>query len=319
MSEKPWLSNREWIFVIILVVLSQFLLHQYASNVKDETQVINYISFSGTIVSIILAVLAIIYSFFQSITQQGNSDKIASNLESLTNVASTVNKSVDTMTSQVESLNSVVSDVQRLPSEIVALVSIALEKLNREHVTDITTVMSEHVATILSIKDSDSLKNKADKHADDGEKEENGSYHDVHSSRWSIITTTIMSCVIVNKLNVVDVVYELVEYLEGDPQVLREITIMITGASSSIATLRDLGLVDEDKKEGFYFIKSNDDQGNMTSRLCSIIAVYYSSAITDIHEKFNDEGAAALIKALKLTPDSCNAEKLDIVKKLIVI
>lgn len=139
--ERAWLSNREWIFVIILVILSQFLLHQYSSNMMNETQVINYISFSGTIVSIILAVLAIIYSFFQSITQQGNSDKIASNLESLTGVASTVNVSVDKMTSQVDTLNTVVNTVKSLPEDIVALVSEALEKLNREHVIDMRSLL----------------------------------------------------------------------------------------------------------------------------------------------------------------------------------
>lgn len=240
--EKPWLSNREWIFLIILVILSQFLIHQYASNVMNETQVINYISFSGTIVSIILAVLAIIYSFFQSITQQSNSDKIASNLESLTGVASTVNASVDKMTSQVDTLNTVVNTVQSLPKDIVSLVSEALEKLNREHVIDMKSLLDPLVVRKAEFDAFNSKKDDNMTSLNINQAEKRKVYDNV---RWSSLTTTIVACLLVKKISPVKFAFNISVASSKDTESLNELTILCSGVNAVLLFLSTFGILSE--------------------------------------------------------------------------
>ena len=318
--EKSWLSNREWVFVIILVIMSQFLLHQYASNMMNETQVINYISFSGTIVSIILAVLAIIYSFFQSITQQGNSDKIASNLESLTGVASMVNASVDTMTNQVESLNTVVSEVQSLPSDIVLLVTNALEKLNKEHVVDIKEILSTYIEQVSEGKKTEAKSNEEIRNEAIGEVGADTKWEDIHCARWSILTTTMLSCFLINRLNVVDVLVDIVKSTIDSPKSLRELTILFTGATGAVSILKGIELVkeykDPDGRNDYYYISSDEATNSTRLKLIGFIGLYYRDAYTDITEKFDKKTSGALINALKLTSDSGLLSKEEIMKKV---
>lgn len=322
--EDAWLSNREWVFVIILVILSQFILHQYSSNMMNETQVINYISFSGTIVSIILAILAIVYSFFQSITQQSNSDKIASNLESLTGVASTVNTSVDTMTAQVETLNTVVDDVRKLPSDIVFLVSSALEKLNKEHVVDIRAAFSEYIEAVQLNKDSDSAQNQKINDevviGTDPKSAKRG-----HNARWSILTTTMVACILVNRLKISKLLMDILIGANGNKETVDELTILYTGATSAIRALKALDIVHEyecedegsEDSDSYYYVSASNDVGNIRLKLLSMISIYYRDAYDDINRKLGRSMGSVLIGALELTPESKEINKDDIVSRVV--
>lgn len=320
--EKAWLSNREWIFVIILVILSQFLLHQYASNVMNEIQVINYISFSGTIVSIILAILAIVYSFFQSITQQSNSDKIASNLESLTGVASSVNTSVDIMGTQVETLNMVVDDVKKLPSDIVTLVSEALAKLNKEHVVDIRAAFSEYIESVKSNKELDTIQSQ--KINDEIIVEEGrGSTKRQHNARWSILTTTMVACFLVNRLKTYKVFADILKGANGNQDIISELTILYTGALSAIKVLKALEIIDEYKLEegeihdSFCYVPSGNEYDKVRIKLLSVFCLYYRDAYNDINKRLGDTMGKVLIDALGITVESQKMNKDEIASRMV--
>lgn len=62
-------SRREWIFVIIILMLLQFIGGWMALVYGSSTSALGYVSFAGTIVSIILGLIAIIYAYVQSFTQ----------------------------------------------------------------------------------------------------------------------------------------------------------------------------------------------------------------------------------------------------------
>ncbi len=57
------LETREWVFIMLIVVLIQFIIQASAWLYGGNSGALGYLSFAGTAVSIILAVLAIIYSF----------------------------------------------------------------------------------------------------------------------------------------------------------------------------------------------------------------------------------------------------------------
>lgn len=77
------LKTREWIYTIIIVVLVQFLIQFSAWLYSGNVGALNYISFAGTLISIVLAVLAIIYSYVQSVSQANTTLNITKQVDSL--------------------------------------------------------------------------------------------------------------------------------------------------------------------------------------------------------------------------------------------
>lgn len=86
-------SRREWIFIIIIIILVQFVAQYAAFLYSEDSSVLGYISISGTIVSITLALLAIIYSYYQSASQQATSSSINTQIEKLISVVDQVKSS----------------------------------------------------------------------------------------------------------------------------------------------------------------------------------------------------------------------------------
>jgi hypothetical protein len=63
------LKTREWIGIIVIVTLIHFMISYVSFDFGTSGRALGYISFAGTIVSIILGVIAILYSFYQSNSQ----------------------------------------------------------------------------------------------------------------------------------------------------------------------------------------------------------------------------------------------------------
>jgi hypothetical protein len=95
MSEQS--SLRRWSFSslevflgIATLVLTQYLLHTWANRHAVNPNLVNQISFTGTIMSIVLAVLAIVYSYYQNATQQQVSHNVAAQVDLLQGVVTDV-------------------------------------------------------------------------------------------------------------------------------------------------------------------------------------------------------------------------------------
>lgn len=83
-------TTREWIFVFIIASIVQGVVW-YASFVNaGNASALTYVSFSGTLISIILAVLAIGYTYGESVAQKNKSDNVASQISSLNDVIKNV-------------------------------------------------------------------------------------------------------------------------------------------------------------------------------------------------------------------------------------
>lgn len=80
------LTTREWIFIILFLSLLQGIIW-YASFVNaGNSSALNYISFAGTLISIILAILAIGYTYGESISEKNKSNAIANQIDTLNGV-----------------------------------------------------------------------------------------------------------------------------------------------------------------------------------------------------------------------------------------
>ncbi|WMO23894.1 hypothetical protein NI374_06450 [Vibrio parahaemolyticus] len=93
-------SKREWILFIIIISLVQGFVWYSAFVNAGNGSALNFISFAGTLVSIILAVLAIGYTYGESITQKNHSDTVVNQISKL-------NDAIDTISGQTESFNQI--------------------------------------------------------------------------------------------------------------------------------------------------------------------------------------------------------------------
>lgn len=118
MSTQKTLNTREWILVVVLLMLLQALIHFWSTETMSSSQIVNYISFAGTIVSIILAVLAIVYSFYQNFSQQNNVESISKEVENLKRTAIEVRESAQVISNTTDCLPKIMEDVTLLPQKI---------------------------------------------------------------------------------------------------------------------------------------------------------------------------------------------------------
>ncbi len=113
-------SRREWLMLIVILLFAEagalIASHSFMSN----QDVINYISFASTIASLILAILAIVYGFYQSESQKRTGDGIERHL---INVRDTTGEMRDVSADLVKNAKG----VEKLSLNIDTLVS-ALEQ-----------------------------------------------------------------------------------------------------------------------------------------------------------------------------------------------
>lgn len=99
------MKTREWLFTIAIVILIQFIVQVGALTFSSDNNVLNYISFAGTIVSIILATIAIVYSFVQTISQQSSASNISNQVDKLMSVVGVIDESKKTIKTSIQHLN----------------------------------------------------------------------------------------------------------------------------------------------------------------------------------------------------------------------
>lgn len=69
-----------WLLGLFIVIETQYIINGWVTGYGNNQTIVNYVSFAGTIVSIILAVLAIVYSYYQNFAQQRDSTTIATQI-----------------------------------------------------------------------------------------------------------------------------------------------------------------------------------------------------------------------------------------------
>ena len=127
------MKTREWLLIIFIVMLVQFIVQVSAWLYGSNQSALGYISFAGTIVSIILAVLAIVYSYVQSITQQNSSNTIANQVNKLIDVVERVDDSKSELNVSLDKLRGI---RERLET------SVAYQEKTHAAVDDINKKMS---------------------------------------------------------------------------------------------------------------------------------------------------------------------------------
>ena len=96
-----WIEKKDLLYWLLLILLGSISLFTY--QYKDATEVISHWGFAGTIVSIILAVIAIGFTLFQTLSSNLSSEKIAVSADKIEKV--TNNLDTETLLESSEIMN----------------------------------------------------------------------------------------------------------------------------------------------------------------------------------------------------------------------
>lgn len=107
MSKKQPFSKREWIQMIILLSLFQAFFWYVVFENGQSASALGYVSFAGTLVSIILAVLAIGYTYGESISSKNKNDALAEQINTL----GTLIESVEIEAKSLEKIQDISSEL----------------------------------------------------------------------------------------------------------------------------------------------------------------------------------------------------------------
>ncbi|WP_417552051.1 hypothetical protein [Marinomonas fungiae] len=132
MSDKPEskkFTTREWIFVFIIASLVQGAVWYISFVNAGNPSALTYVSFAGTLISIILAVLAIGYTYGESVSQKNKSDSVASQINSLNEVI----KNVKIETESLNAISNISNDLKGLHDHFKGEMQRNHEKVSEIH------------------------------------------------------------------------------------------------------------------------------------------------------------------------------------------
>lgn len=104
-------STREWWLLIFILILIQFVVQWFSYQYSGSSNALGYISFAGTLVSIILGLVAIIYSFVQSISHTSTVAEIKDQVERLILAGVDITKSKDDLHASAIELSKIADDL----------------------------------------------------------------------------------------------------------------------------------------------------------------------------------------------------------------
>lgn len=107
------MQQRDWVYILILSIVGQFVIYFLAFVYNSSTSALGYISFAGTMVSIILAVIAIGYTYGESIRQKHNEDELIIQIRGLSEIKEKLGDQVDVL-EQIADLKKDVNSTREL-------------------------------------------------------------------------------------------------------------------------------------------------------------------------------------------------------------
>jgi hypothetical protein len=119
---KDFPNKRDFYYIVGFLIITIVVV--FSGRLADNTLFVDYIGFSGTIVSILLAVIAIIYSFYQSSTYENANHKLdtsANKIEEATAKLSNVSQIKDMMEDFKREVKSLKDSLEEVKNKVVSM------------------------------------------------------------------------------------------------------------------------------------------------------------------------------------------------------
>ena len=158
-TSKPF-SRREWLFAGALVMLIEYWIFSVSHSVSGEQAIVNYVSFASTIASILLAVIAIIYSFVQTDSQQKSGSAIALQIDHLKEVSTQLGNSKEQLEKQLDRVNLVtekIDDLHELLGGKFNNVEVILSQMRKDISANLKTTVPANPTSIQALTSNTDL------------------------------------------------------------------------------------------------------------------------------------------------------------------
>ncbi|WP_373350912.1 hypothetical protein [Acinetobacter bereziniae] len=145
MATKEFLNKihtKDWLYLFIISFFLQFIIYYFSFIYGGSVKALGYISFAGTLISIILAVIAIGYTYGESIKQKGSSDQLLLEIAGLREIKDKLAGQVDIL-ENIADLKVVVEDTKNAVSkfDLSKDLKVLMSSLENEDKSSIKTDM----------------------------------------------------------------------------------------------------------------------------------------------------------------------------------
>lgn len=111
------IETKDWIYLFIISLFLQFIIYYFSFIYGGSVKALGYISFAGTLISIILAVIAIGYTYGESIKQKTSSDQLLIEISGLRDIKDKLAGQVGIL-EKIADIKSAVEDTKKAVSGI---------------------------------------------------------------------------------------------------------------------------------------------------------------------------------------------------------
>lgn len=139
-TQKP--RGREWILLLLLCLVVEFLVIRSAYSLPSGTDIVRFVSFTASITSIILAVLAVVYSYYQNFAQRRDSQLVSDQIGRLREIISQVDVSTDTLEEEIQDAAETSAEIRRAVSELREESSQEFENI-RENINNFESIKDD--------------------------------------------------------------------------------------------------------------------------------------------------------------------------------
>ncbi|EOP00138.1 hypothetical protein [Bacillus cereus] len=152
-----WVQKKDLIYWLIIVMVCA--ISHYTYKYKDSEQLISHWSFGGTIVSIILAIIAIVYTFYDNFTSKSSVQQLENSAEKIKDITKKLDSNqLVNSSNKIEDisvqLESIMSNMDNKLKEVnIELTTI--QKMNERKFSDFTTKLDEIGLNLTSRNDNE--------------------------------------------------------------------------------------------------------------------------------------------------------------------
>jgi uncharacterized membrane protein YccF (DUF307 family) len=105
------IETKDWVYLFIISLFLQFIIYYFSFIYGGSVKALGYVSFAGTLISILLAIIAIGYTYGESIKQKTSSDQLLVEIAGLRDIKDKLAGQVDIL-ENISAIKSVVEDTK---------------------------------------------------------------------------------------------------------------------------------------------------------------------------------------------------------------
>jgi hypothetical protein len=107
-DSRPLLQRKTvWVLIVIIALMAEYQLIYWTSDFGSDPDVVGHVGFAGTIVSTVLALVAIGYAYYQTFSQRRDAEAIAAQIGGMQSLLRTLDASGEQIREQTAALKAV--------------------------------------------------------------------------------------------------------------------------------------------------------------------------------------------------------------------